>query len=218
MTPQPAAAARLTLDPATTDETLATIFGALRRDPDRTPAQRQTQREAGAALIAALRPRNPVEAAYAVRAAAAHYGAMECFRRTMLPDTPDNAGIRWDGKAVALSRMNKEMIRTLRECQAATPRAQAPAQPAARPAVPRPPAPAAAARPAAGRPAAAPADKTPCPVSGRRPRRPLPPSPPSRPRPRRPSAAAARPAAAVAAEPAGGQHVRGHLTRGPHVQ
>ena len=96
MTPQPAAAL-LTLDPATTDETLATIFGALRRDPDHTPAQRQAQRDAGAALIAELRPRNPVEAIFAVRAAAAHYGSVECLRRTMLPDTPDNAGIRNDG-------------------------------------------------------------------------------------------------------------------------
>ncbi len=152
MTPQPAAAAHLSLDPATTDETLATIFAAQRRDPDRSPAQLQTQREAGAALIAALRPRDPIEAAYAARATAAHYGAMECFRRAMLPDTPDNAALRWIGKAVALSRMNTDMLRTLRECQAATPRAQPQPQPqpAARSAVPPASAPAAAARPAAG--------------------------------------------------------------------
>jgi hypothetical protein len=115
---------QLTLDPATTDETLATIFGAQRVNPAHTPAQQQTQREAAVALIAVLRPRDPVEAAYAARAAAAHYGAMECFRRAGLCDTPDNAALRWYGKAVALSRMNTEMIRTLKQCQAETPRAQ----------------------------------------------------------------------------------------------
>src|ERR1700689_1601689 len=125
MTPQPSAVAHLTLDPATTDETLAMIFAAQRRAPDQTPAQLQSQRDAGAALIAALLPRNPIEAAYATRAAAAHYGSMECFRRAMFPDTPDNAAIRWHGKAMALSRMNTEMVRTLKECQAATPQVQA---------------------------------------------------------------------------------------------
>jgi hypothetical protein len=151
MTPLPSAAAHLTLDPPTTDETLATIFAAQRRAPDQTPAQVQSQREAGAALIAALRPRDPIEAAYATRAAAAHYGSMECFRRAMFPDTPDNAAIRWHGKAVALSRMNTEMVRTLRECQAATSQVQP--HPAARPTVPPLPAPAAVVRPAAATPA-----------------------------------------------------------------
>jgi len=111
MTPQTPTAARLTLDPATTHATLATIFGALRRDPERSPAQLQVQRDAGATLISALRPRDPVEAAYTARAAAAHHASMECFRRAILPDTPDNAATRWHGKAIALSRMNTDMTR-----------------------------------------------------------------------------------------------------------
>jgi hypothetical protein len=61
---------------------------------------------------------------------------MECFRRAMLPDVPDNTALRWHGKAVALSRMNTEMIRSLEEHQAATTRAQPQPQPAAQPAVP----------------------------------------------------------------------------------
>jgi hypothetical protein len=144
MTPQPSAAAFLTLDPATMDETLATIFGAQRPDPERTQVQVQSQRDAGAALIAALHPRDPVEAACAARAAAAHYGSMECFRRAMLLDTPDGAALRWHGKAVALSRMNTEMVRELRQGQAEAPRVQP--QPASRPAVPPPAVPATAAR------------------------------------------------------------------------
>ena len=113
-----------TLDPATTHETLATIFGALRLDPARTPAQQQIQRDAGALMIAALGPSNPIEAAYAVRATATHYASMECFRRTTSPDTPDNMGQRWFGKALALSRMLTDMIDALTDCQEATPQAQ----------------------------------------------------------------------------------------------
>lgn len=216
MTPQPAAAALLTLDPATNDETLATIFGALRRDPDRTAAQRQTQRDAGAALIAELRPRNPVEATFAVRAAAAHYGSVECLRRTMLPDTPDNAGIRWAGKAVALSNLSKEMIHALQQSQAATPHAlpQAPAQSEARPAAPLPAAPAAAGQAeaavppksgggrapmSAGRQDPTPSERpSPAPEAAPVTAQPAAPPPPAPP-------AAAQPEAAVPTKPAGGQ-------------
>ena len=79
MTPHPSAAAHLPLDPATTDETLATIFAAQRHDPGSTPAQLQSLREAGAAFIGELRPRDPVEAANAARAV----GALR--RHGMLP-------------------------------------------------------------------------------------------------------------------------------------
>jgi len=147
MTPQPTAAAHLTLDPATTDATLATIYSALHPDPECTPAQRQTQREAAAALIAALHPRDPTEAADAARAVAAHYGSMECFRRAVLPDAPDSVAIRWYGKTLALSRMNTEMVRTLQQCQAETPHAQP--QPSAESTMPAPPRSAVPTRPAA---------------------------------------------------------------------
>jgi hypothetical protein len=183
MTPHPAAA-RLTLDPATTDETLATIFAALRLDPDRTPAQHQTQREAAAALIAALHPRDPTEAAVAARAVAAHYGSMECFRRAALPDTPDNVADRLYGKALALSRMNTDMVRTLRQCQAETPHAQP--QPAAEPTMPAP-SPSAAAPP--------PAASIPENPAGRHD-----PTPSERPSPARPAAPASQPETAAAAQ------------------
>ncbi len=131
MTSQPSAVAHLTLDPATTDATLASIYSALHPDPERTPAQRQTQREAAAAA----------------HALASHCCSMECFRRAVLPDAPDNVAIRWYGKALALSRMSTEMVRTLRQCQAETPHAQP--RPAAEPTMPPPTPSAAPSRPAA---------------------------------------------------------------------
>ena len=124
MTPQPAASTPLPLDPAITDATLATIFGAGQPDRDDTLAPPDPQLDTGAALIAVLRPRDPLEAAYATRAAAAHIGSVECIRRAMLPDVPDNAAIRWAGKGLALSRMNVDMVRMVKECQAAPPGAQ----------------------------------------------------------------------------------------------
>jgi hypothetical protein len=150
MTPQTSAAAHLTLDPATADVTLAMTYAALRLDPERSPAQHQTQREAAAAFIAALHPRDPTEASYAARAVAAHYGSMECLRRAALPDTPDTVADRLYGKALALSRMSTDMVRTLRQCQAETPRAQP--HPAAQPSMPAPPLSAAAPPPAAATP------------------------------------------------------------------
>jgi len=184
MTPRPAAAARLTLDPVTTDVTLATIFATLRLDPDRTPAQHQTQREAAAEMIAALQPRDPTEAAYAARAVAAHYGSMECFRRAALPDAPDNVADRLYGKATALSRMSTDMDRTLRQRQAETACAQP--QPAAQPSMPAPPPSAAAPPPAASLP------ENPI---GRQD-----PMSSERPSPAPPAATASRPATAAAAQ------------------
>jgi hypothetical protein len=137
MTPQPAAAPRLPVHPAVTNETLAAIFGVQRPDPDRAPTQPPSRQEDSATMVAALCPRGPIETAYATRAVAAHYGSLECIRRAMLPDVPDIAAIRWHGRAVALSRMNTEMTRELEHCQAAAPRAAprpGPAMPA--PAVP----------------------------------------------------------------------------------
>jgi hypothetical protein len=142
----------LTLDPATTDATLATIFGALRRDPERTPDQHHTMQQAGVAMIVSLQPRDPTEAAYATRAAAAHYGSMECFRRASLPDVPDTLALRLHGRAESLSRMNKDMVRTLKDCQAEAPPVQRPPQSPARPAIPPPPIRPEPARPAAPTP------------------------------------------------------------------
>jgi hypothetical protein len=63
MTHHSPATAHLTLDPATTDATLTMIYAALHLDPDRTPAQHRTRREAAAEMFAALHPRDPTEAA-----------------------------------------------------------------------------------------------------------------------------------------------------------
>lgn len=146
MNPQPATS-HPTLDPATIDDTLASVLDAQRPDPDRTPDRQQVQRQAAAALLASLDPHDPIEAAYAARAAAAHYGAMECFRRAMLPETPDSAAIRWQGKAIALSHMMTQMVRAVRASQAATADAKAAARPPA--AQPQPARPSTTIRPAA---------------------------------------------------------------------
>jgi hypothetical protein len=136
MTPHPSVPTPPPFNPAITDAALATIFGAQPHDPDREPTQPQAPHEDGLALIAVLRPRDPLENAYAIRAAAAHYGSVECLRRAMLPDVPDNAAIRWHGRALALSRMNTDMVRHLQQRQADL--AHTPAPPVVQPATPPP--------------------------------------------------------------------------------
>jgi hypothetical protein len=72
---------------------------------------------------------------------------MECFRRAMLPGIPDSAAIRWHGKAVDPSPMSTGMVRTLKECQAATRTPQPGSWPAMPRSRPRPPQQAAATLP-----------------------------------------------------------------------
>ena len=197
MTHHSPATAHLTLDPATTDATLTMIYAALHLDPDRTPAQHRTRREAAAEMFAALHPRDPIEAAYAARAVAAHYASMECLRRAVLPDTPHNLADRLYGKALSLSRMSTDMDRTIRKRQAETPCAQP--QPAAQPSMPAPPPSAAAPPPAAVIPENPVGRQDP--MSSERPSPARPAAPSSRPET---AAAAQRPATAAPTPPTTG--------------
>ena len=54
-------------------------------------------------LLEAFRPTNAVEGMLAAQAIAMHYGAMECFRRAMVPDQPSDtaARLRKDGANLA---------------------------------------------------------------------------------------------------------------------
>ena len=60
------------------------------------------------AVLAALQPRDAIEAALAARAVVAHHAAMECFRRAALAEVSDLLMGRLFAKAMALSqRRNK---------------------------------------------------------------------------------------------------------------
>ncbi len=163
MNPSPQAVA---LDPATLDAMLATTFAVLPHRPDASDTDIAMQREAARVAVLSLHPRDPMEAELAIQAMAAHYGAMECFRRAALANLPDAVMLRCHGRAVALCRLFADTAQRLRGLQARPSAFAVPAQPQpvvaeAAPAVvaPRPEQPRAASLPAqpAARPAPPPA-------------------------------------------------------------
>ena len=131
-----------TLDPATLTVTQCAVLDALPPRPDASPAQKAAQRDGALAFLAALLPRNPVEARLATGIVVAHYAAMDCFRRAARDDLTLDLHLRTVGKAIALCRMIDVSMRDLARRQGGLA-----VQPAARPASAQP-VPAARAQPA----------------------------------------------------------------------
>jgi hypothetical protein len=131
-----------TLDPATLTVTQCAVLDALPPRPDASPAQKAAQRDGALAFLAALFPRNPVEARLATGIVVAHYAAMDCFRRAARDDLTLDLHLRTVGKAIALCRMIDVSMRDLARRQGGLA-----VQPAARPASAQP-VPAARAQPA----------------------------------------------------------------------
>jgi hypothetical protein len=102
---------------------------ALPPHPDASETDKAAQREGALAFLAALFPRNPVEATLAAGIVAAHYAAMECFRRAARGDLSVDLHLRTVGKAIALCRMTDAAMRDLARRQGSLA-----VQPAARPA------------------------------------------------------------------------------------
>ncbi len=107
------------LDPATIADMLRATVAALPLDPDASPEELDTQRQAALLAVMALSPRDPMEAMLAVRIVSAHHAAMECFRRAARHDIDDNAALRLHGKAISLANLAMRTLRELRKCQAA---------------------------------------------------------------------------------------------------
>jgi len=134
----------LPLDPATVTAMQCAILDALPPRPDASEAQKAAQRDGALAFLAALLPRNPVEATLAAGIVVAHYAAMDCFRRAARDDLTVDLHLRTVGKAIALCRMIDAAMRDLARRQGSLA-----VQPAARPASVHPlPVPAARAQPA----------------------------------------------------------------------
>jgi hypothetical protein len=119
----------LPLDPAILTAMQCAILDALPPRPDALPAQKAAQRDGALAFLAALLPRNPVEATLAAGIVVAHYAAMDCFRRAARDDLTVDLHLRTVGKAIALCRMIDASMRDLARRQGSLG-----VQPAARPA------------------------------------------------------------------------------------
>ena len=122
-----------TLDPATLTAMECAILDALPPRPDASPAQKAAQRDGALAFLAALLPRNPVEARLATGIVVAHYAAMDCFRRAARDGLTIDLHLRTVGKALALCRMIDVSMRDLARRQGGLT-----VQPATRPASAQP--------------------------------------------------------------------------------
>lgn len=163
-----------TLDTATIEATINGILDSLPTGPDATPAQVAAQRHAALMAVAELAPATSMQAMLAAQAVAAHYAALDNFRRAAQPEVEDALAVRLRINAAAMSRLMLVALRDLRDQQSgAANHAAAPqireaaiqsAPPAARPEVP-PATPVAKA--ANQQPAAKAADQQPAAPAGR---------------------------------------------------
>ncbi len=120
------------LDPATLATLVRTTLDALPVNPDWSAEDIAARREAALLAVAALGPRDPVEAMLAARVVALHHAVMESLRRAVLPEAEDTMVIRLRGSAIALSRLFDATLRELEQMQARPARpVQAAPEPAA---------------------------------------------------------------------------------------
>jgi hypothetical protein len=109
------------------------ILAALPPQPGASEGEKTAQREGALDFLAALHPRNPVEATIATGIVVAYYAALDCFRRAVRGDLTVDLHLRTVGKAIALCRMMNVGMRDLARRQG-----DVAVQQAARPASVRP--------------------------------------------------------------------------------
>jgi len=89
------------------------ILDALPPRPGASEREKAAQREGALDFLAALNPRNPVEATIAAGIVASYYAALDCFRRAARGDLTVDLHLRTVGKAIALCRMINVGMRDL---------------------------------------------------------------------------------------------------------
>jgi hypothetical protein len=120
MTPPPTQTPALALDPDTLATLLRTTVDALPLRPSATADEATTHRHAAFIAITTLRPRDPMEAFLAARIVAVHYHVMANLRSATQPDLPAGLQLRFQGRAIALSKLMDATLFELRDRQTAT--------------------------------------------------------------------------------------------------
>ena len=115
----------LALDPATRSTLLQTVVDTTPYLPNSSEAEKAAQRDSAFALVAALDPRDPVQAMLVAQIVATHHACMHAYRCAALPNVPPVLHLRYQGKAVALSRLVATRVRDLRRLQDAALKASA---------------------------------------------------------------------------------------------
>jgi hypothetical protein len=95
----------LPLGPAILAAMQCAILDALPPRPDASEAQKDAQREGALDSLAALLPRNPVEATIASGTVAAYYAAMDRFRHAARGDLSVDLHLRTMGQAMTVKEI-----------------------------------------------------------------------------------------------------------------
>ncbi len=109
MTTSQTSAEPLPLDPATFNTMLRSTVEALPPPPRATAEARAQQREAAFLAIAALHPRDPLEAMDAARIVALHFHAMYDLGCAIQPTVTNELQLRCQARAQALGRQSDKM-------------------------------------------------------------------------------------------------------------
>jgi hypothetical protein len=146
----------LPLDPATFNTMLRSTIEALPQHPHATAEARAERRDAAFLAIAALHPRDPLEAMLAARIVALHYHAMYNLACCIQPNMPGDLQLRCQARGESLGRQSDKMRAEYLHHQQTNPARRPAGLPASAAVAPEPqPAPqAAAAEPAAAPPTA----------------------------------------------------------------
>ncbi len=105
------------LDPATSSNLLQTIIDTTPYIPNSSEAERAAQRDAAFALVAALDPRDPVQAMFVAQLMAANHACIHAYRCAALPGVPPALHLRYQSRATVLSRLAAIRLRELRRLQ-----------------------------------------------------------------------------------------------------
>jgi hypothetical protein len=96
---------------------LNSVLASLTIDPQRDVEDLKSEREAAAAMLTQLNPRDAIQAALAARAVTAHHASMECFRRAARLEGTDVMFRQLMATGSALSRQSEQLIKTLEQRQ-----------------------------------------------------------------------------------------------------
>ena len=92
-------------DSATSSNLLQTIIDTTPYIPGSSEAEKAAEREAAFALVAALDPRDPIQAMLVAQLMAAHHACVHAYRCAALPNVPPDLHLRYQGRATVLSRL-----------------------------------------------------------------------------------------------------------------
>jgi hypothetical protein len=115
----------LALDPATRSTLLQTVIDTIPYIPNSSETEKAAERDSAFALVAALDPRDPVQAMLVAQLVAAHHAAIHAYRCAALPGVPPALHLRYQGRATVLSRLAGTRLRELRRLQDAALKAAA---------------------------------------------------------------------------------------------